>query len=153
MNIRHPFSSRFRRDTMFLTMEGDYLAGWSFSILLFLSFFSFCCCYIAVFLLEILLERSPYRMPFSFHSYERDIFLLCHSLEKLRIIIIIIIFFHFVCSNKSFYLLIVTCTNFSQIFLDPNSSSCFWACFIPFVFLADVSCKFSSTTVPTGDSR
>lgn len=77
------------------------------------------------FLLEILLERSPYRMPFSFHSYERDIFLLCHSLEKLRIIIIIIFFFHFVRSNKSFYLLIVTCTNFSQIFLDPNSSSCF----------------------------
>lgn len=48
MNIRHPFSSRFRRDTMFLTItERDYLVGWSFSILLyFLSFFTFCCCYI-----------------------------------------------------------------------------------------------------------
>lgn len=97
-------------------------------------------------------EPMP-RIPFLSILRKRDIFLLRHSLGKLRIsflLLLLFFFFHFACSNRT--LSSRNTHTHIQIFLDPNSS-CFWACFIFFVFLADVSCKFSSITVPTSVSQ
>lgn len=97
-------------------------------------------------------EPMP-RIPFLSILRKRDIFLLRHSLGKLRIsflLLLLFFFFHFAYSNRTLFSR-NTYTHI-QIFLDPNSS-CFWACFIFFVFLADVSCKFSSITVPTSVSQ
>lgn len=165
MNIRHVLPRRlpFFLDTLFLTTEKDYLVSWSFFSSLSLLFFSFFllyrCIFTADFLLEIFIRKNNelIRNSFSFHSL-RDIFLLRHSLGKLGIsfLLLLLLFFFSFCSFEP-YVISTWHThiraNFSRFFLTqilPVFEPCV---FILFVFLADVSCKFSSITAPTSDSQ